>query len=50
MKKKIKNKLSLKTNEASSFSRQLDLALSDASLKEQQIKEKYATKVKNISF
>ena len=42
----FKNKLAIKTNEASSFSRQLDLALSDASVKEQQIKQQYAFKVR----
>lgn len=41
----LKNKLGIKTNEASSFSRQLDLALSDANIKEQQIKQQYASKV-----
>ncbi len=40
-----KNKLSNKTNEASSLNRQLDLALNDANLKEQQLKDKLNSKV-----
>ena len=46
----LKNKLSAKTNEASSFSRQLDLALSDANLKEHQIKDKFTIKVSITGF
>ncbi|CAF0887111.1 unnamed protein product [Brachionus calyciflorus] len=44
----LTNKLSIKSNEASSFSRQLDLALSDSNLKEHQIKEKYVARERNL--
>lgn len=47
--RELSNKLSNKTNESSSFSRQLELALSDAAIKEHQLKEKYSSKV-NTSF
>ena len=39
------NKLAIKTNDASSASRQLELAISDFNLKEQQLKDKYSSKV-----
>ena len=41
----MKSKLALKTNEASSFSRQLDMAISDNKIKEQQLKDKLVSKV-----
>jgi len=42
--RELSSKLAIKTNEASSFSRQLDMAMSDGKLKEQQLKEKIVTK------
>ena len=35
----------MKSNEAQSFSRQLDMAMSDGKIKEQHLKEKLTTKV-----
>lgn len=38
-----------KTNDASSASRQLDMALTDFNLKEQQLKEKYVSRERSLS-
>jgi len=47
--RELSSKLAIKTNEASSFSRQLDMAMSDGKLKEQQLKEKVAAKERQWS-
>jgi hypothetical protein len=39
----------MKTNEASSLSRQLDLAINEAKTKEDHIKDKYVSKVRLLN-
>jgi hypothetical protein len=46
----LKNRLTNKTNEATSLSRQLELALNDSKSKEEHIKDKYASKVMKTLF
>jgi hypothetical protein len=41
----MKGKLSIESNKAASYSRQLDLALNDAKAKEQQLREKFSSNV-----
>lgn len=41
----MKGKLSIESNKAASYSRQLDLALNDARAKEQQLREKFNSNV-----
>jgi len=47
--RELSGKLAMKANEASSYSRQLEMAITDARNKEQQLKEKAILKVNQES-